>query len=101
MIARPVEELGAQVQRVLIVRTDLDWSVPVEAELLLAVLRIRLNCARFMRPAIYAPDLAALGFRVNVIVIGGVLPHPKTVAAIHVFPTRVGDAAWIRRVTYP
>ena len=60
MIARAVEELLPEIQSVLVVRTHLDGSVPVEAQLLLAILRIRLNGARLVRPAIYPANLSAL-----------------------------------------
>src|SRR5207248_2555129 len=52
-------------------------------------------------PAIYAANLTALCFCINVIWIGGILPHPESVAAIHVFPPRIGHTARIRGVAYP
>ena len=51
--------------------------------------------------SIYAPDLAALVFGINVIRICGIGEHPETIAAVHVFPLRVGDAAGILRFAHP
>ena len=56
---------------------------------------------RFVGVAIHAADLAALGFGIDVGRIGGVFEHPEAVAAEHVFPARIGDAAGIGRIAHP
>src|SRR5690349_1655933 len=101
VIARTEEELGSQIESVLVVGAYLDRSVPVEAQLLLSVLRVGFDGARLMGPAIHAPNLASLSFGVDVVTIGWVFPHPEAVAAVHVFPTRIAHAAGIRRVADP
>ena len=50
--------------------------------------------------SIYARDLAALIFGVNVIGISGIGEHPEPVAVVHVFPLRVGDAPGILRFAH-
>ena len=62
---------------------------------------IGLDGAGFVRVAIHAADLAALGFGIDVVRIGRVFEHPEAVAAEHVFPARVADAAGIRRIAHP
>src|SRR5271170_3480038 len=54
-----------------------------------------------MRVPVYAADLAALCFRVDVVRIRSVLEHPETVAAVHVLPTRVTDATGVGRIAHP
>src|SRR5437773_959419 len=81
-------------------RRQLDWRVPVEPEFFLVVWP-RLDVARLMCLSIYPPDLTALVFGINVIRIRRVGKHPETVAGVHVFPLRVGDAAGILRFAHP
>ena len=54
-----------------------------------------------MGVAVDAADLAALRLGVDVVRIGRILPHPEAVAAVHVLPARIGDAAGIGRVADP
>ena len=54
-----------------------------------------------MRVAIDSANLAALVFRVDVIRISRVLEHPESIAVEHIFPTMIGDAARVLRITYP
>ena len=54
-----------------------------------------------MRVAIHPADVAALVLGVEVIGIGRIGKHPETVAAVHVFPLRVGDSAGILRFAHP
>src|SRR5207302_2331045 len=94
VIARTEQELCADVDGPLFIRRQRDWRVPVEPEFFV-VIWSRLDVARLMCLSIYPPDFAALVFGINVIRIGGVGEHPETVAVVHVFPLRVGDAAGI------
>ena len=57
--------------------------------------------ADLMRVAVDAADLAALGFGIEIVGIGGIFKYPEAIAAEHVFPARVGDAARIRRIAHP
>src|ERR1043166_4557503 len=54
-----------------------------------------------MGAAIDPANLAALVFRVDVVWVSGVLKHPKSIAIEHIFPTMIGDATWVLRITYP
>ena len=54
-----------------------------------------------VRMPVHPADLAALGFGINVIRVGRIFEYPETVAAINVFPARIGDAARIRRIAHP
>ena len=100
MIARAKEELRAHVDRALLVRRKRDRRVPIPAQLLLVV-RLRLNVAPLVRVTIYSPDESALRFRVKIIGIARVREHPEAVAAVHVFPLRIGDAARVLRLADP
>ena len=51
--------------------------------------------------SIYPADLAALVFGINIIRIRGIREHPETIAAVHVFPLRVSNAARILGLAYP
>ena len=100
VIARAEKKLRADVDRPFLVRRKRDRRVPVEAQLFLVV-RLGLNVARFVRVAIYPADVAALVFGIKVIGIRRIGEHPETVAVVHVFPLRVGDAAGILRFADP
>src|SRR5205823_15121798 len=89
VIARAKEKLCANINRSLLVRRKRNWRIPVKPELFL-VIRSWLDVARFMRVAIYAPNLAALIFSIDVIGISRIRKHPKAIAAVHVFPPRIG-----------
>src|ERR1051325_8791561 len=54
-----------------------------------------------MGAAIDSANLTALGFRVDVVWVSRVLKHPKSIAIEHIFPTMIGDATWVLRITYP
>src|SRR5580658_2953642 len=54
-----------------------------------------------MRYAIDPADRPALRFGVNIIRVRRIFPSPKAVPAEHVFPTRIADAAGIRRIAHP
>src|SRR5438067_13672985 len=54
-----------------------------------------------MGVAIYPPDGTALLLGVEIIAIGRIGEHPEAVAAEHVFPLRVVDAAGILRLAHP
>src|SRR5205807_4198723 len=94
VIARTEQELCADVDGPLFIRRQRDWRVPVEPEFFVVVWSW-LNVARLMCLSIYPTDLAALVFGINVIRIRRVGKHPETIAVVHVFPLRVGDAARI------
>src|SRR5579859_100925 len=98
MISRTEEELRADVNGALLVRAQMDWRIPVEVQLLLIVLRLRLDVASAQRVPVNSGNFAALRFRVNIIRVCRVFKYPETIAAINVFPSRVGDAAGIRRI---
>ena len=51
--------------------------------------------------AIDAAEFPALRFRIDVVRVGGIFPRPEAVAAVHVLPTRVGDAARVGRIADP
>src|SRR6266404_6194444 len=101
MIARPKEELRANVNGAFLVRAEMDWRIPVEVQLLLVVLRLRLDVAPAQRVPVNSGNFAALRFRVNVIRICRVFKYPKTVTTVNVFPARISDAAGIRRIAHP
>src|SRR5207237_10240517 len=69
-ITRPEEELRADIDRAALRGTDVDGRVPVETQLLLLVMRQRLDIARLMRAPVDAADRAALGFLADVFGIG-------------------------------
>src|SRR5438045_9369117 len=94
------QELRSDVDCSFLVRRKRDRRIPVEPELLI-VIRPRLNVAAFMCVPIYASDFPALILRIDVILISGIVEHPKPIAVEHVFAARVGDPAGIRRAAYP
>ncbi len=100
LVARAEQELRAHVERALLVGREVQRRVPVEAQLL-ARARLRLDVARLVRVLVHARDRAALVFGVEVVGIGRVGEHPEAVAAVHVLPAAVGDAAGIGRVAHP
>ena len=101
MIARAEQELCPNVDCAFLVRAHVNRGVPVEAKFFLAIIGQRLDSPPFVRVAIHAADFSALRFGVDVVGIGRVFEHPEAVAAIHVFPARVGDAAGIGRISHP
>ena len=82
------------------VRRKCDRRIPVEPQFLV-VIWPRLDVASCMRFTIDSADLASLIFRVDVIRVSRVLEHPESIAVEHVFPTMIGDAARVLRITYP
>src|SRR5512132_2752757 len=54
-----------------------------------------------MRVTIDSANLAALVFGIDVVRVSRVLEHPESIAVEHIFPTIIGDAAWVLRITYP
>jgi hypothetical protein len=100
-VARAEEVLRAEVERALLRRAQVDGRVPVEAQLLLFVTGERLDVARLVGLAVNAPDVAALRLGVDVVGVFGVGEHPEAVAAVHVLPLRVADAAGVGRVADP
>src|SRR5207253_11377258 len=100
-VARAEEILRTDIHRPVASRTDVDGSVPVEAQLFFLVTRQRPDPARFMSLPVDATDLAALILGVDVGRIGGIGEHPESVAAVHVLPAAAGDSAGILRVADP
>src|SRR2546423_2609697 len=100
-VARAEEILRADIYCPVPRRTYVNRSVPIEAELLLLVARQWLDGPRLVRLAVDAPDLTALVFGVDVVLIGGIYEHPESVAAIHVLPAAAGDAARVLRISDP
>src|SRR6266699_6956064 len=100
MVARTKQRLRADINRSLFVRRQSDWRVPIESQLFLVV-RPRFDVARFMGVPVHAADLATLVFGVEVVRIGRIWEHPESIAVIHIFPLRIGDATGILRLTYP
>jgi hypothetical protein len=100
VIARTEQKLRADVDRALLVRRERDRRVPVPAQLFVVV-RLRLDRAYLVRVPVDARDRAALVLGVDVVRIGRVLEHPEAVAAVHVLPARVRDAAGIGAVADP
>src|SRR5215471_9949686 len=79
----------------------MDRRIPVEVQLLLVVLRLRLDAAPAQRVAVYSGNFAALRLSVNVVRIGRVFKHPEAIAPVNIFPARIADAAGIRGVAHP
>src|SRR6202043_835015 len=100
-VAGPEEELRADVDGALLLLAHMDRRVPVEAELAFLVVREGLEGTSLVRLAVHASDLAALRLRVDESRIGRVGEHPEAVAAEHVLPLVVGDAAGIVRLANP
>ncbi len=100
MVARAKHELRADVHGALFIRTEHQRRVPVKAQLRLAVPRIRLDGARFVRHAVDPLDFTALRLDVDISRVGGIFPHPEAVAAAHIFPARIAHAAGIRRIRH-
>ena len=94
------EELRRDVDDALLRRARGDGRVPVEAQLLL-VQGLRLHVARRHRPAIDAPDEAALRFDVDRLRIGGIGHCPEAVTAVEVLPAPVADSAAVSGVADP
>src|SRR6266852_5927152 len=92
VVARTEKKLRATINSPLFIGAHVNWSVPVKAQLLLTVFGKRLDGSCLVRVAIDAPNLAALGFRVDIGWIGRVFEHPKTIAIVHIFPARIADA---------
>src|SRR5579864_6173577 len=101
MVARTEEELRADVNGAFLIRAEVDWSIPVEVQLLFFVLRLWLDVASAQRVTVYSGNLTALRFGINIIGVCRVFKYPETVAAVNVFPARVGDAARIRGIAHP
>ena len=95
------EILGANVDRSILRRTDVNGRVPVEAELFLPVARKRLDRTALVRLSVDTRDFPALVFGVHVVLIGRIDEHPEPVAAVHVLPATVGNAARIFGVADP
>ena len=101
VIARAEHELRADVDGALLIRTEHQRRVPIEAQLRLAVPRVRLNGARFVRDTVHPLDFPALRLHIDVSRVGGIFPHPEAVAAAHVLPARIAHAAGIGRIAHP
>src|ERR1700737_962488 len=95
VVARTEQKLRANINGPLFIGAHVNWSVPVKAQLLLTVFGKRLDGSYLVGVAVDAPDLAALGFRVNIGWIGRVFEHPKTIAIVHIFPARIADATGV------
>ena len=76
-------------------------SIPIEVQLLLAVFRKGLDRPDFVRVTIDAANFSSLCFRVKVRAVGWVFKDPEAITTEHIFPARVGNAAWIGRVSLP
>ena len=94
VIAGPKQELRADVDCSLLIRGKRNRRIPVPPEFLI-IIWSRLDVASRMRVAIDPANLAALIFGIDVIRVSRVLEHPESIAVVHVFPTMIGDAAWI------
>src|SRR3982074_399148 len=87
-IARAEQELRSNVNCPLIflVGAHVDWRVPVEAQLLLAIIRPGFKTATLVGMPIYAAYLAALRLGVNVVGIGSIFERPETITAENILP---------------
>src|ERR1700722_16071029 len=101
MVAGAKQKLRPDVDRSLLIRAHVNRSVPVEAQLLLAIIRPRFQATSLMRVAIDSPDFSPLRLGVNIGRIGRIFEHPETVATVHVFPARVTYSARIGRIADP
>ena len=101
IVARAEEELRADVERAVLRGAHVDRRVPVEAQLPFLVAGQRLDVADLVRLAVDAADVAALRFGVEVRRVGGIDEHPEAVAAVHVLPLRLRDAAGELRLADP
>ena len=88
--------MRTNINRALFVGAHVDGGIPVEAQLLLVVIRLRLDVAAIQRMPVDAANISALGFGVDPIRIRRVGKHPESIAAEQVLPTRIADAAGIR-----
>src|SRR5579859_569863 len=101
MIARTKKKLSTDIDGAFFVGAHMQRSVPVEAQLSFSIIGLWFNEPGFQGDAIHAANLTALGFGVNVVGIGRVSKDPKTIAAKQIFPTAVGDAAWVLGIADP
>src|SRR5689334_8223577 len=65
VVGGPEKELRTQIKSAVL--TNMDRSVPVEPQLPFAVAGQRLDAARLVRLAVYAADIAALRFGIQII----------------------------------
>src|SRR5579872_1101313 len=101
MIARTEKVLRRNVQSSLLVGAHVNRGVPVETQLGLAVIGLGLNEARFESGAVHAADVPALGFRVDVVGIGGIGEGPEAIAAKKIFPAIIGDPVGVLGIADP
>jgi len=69
--------------------------IPVEAQFLFVVLRLRLDALTAQRVTINSSDLATLCLRVNVVRVSRVFKCPESVTTKDIFPSRIGNASGI------
>ena len=101
MIARPEQELRADVNGPFFIWAHVDRRVPVKAQFLFVIVGIRGDASSFQRMSVHAANRAALRFGVDVVGVGWILERPKSIAAINVLPLRVGNAARVGGIAYP
>src|ERR1700722_6766162 len=95
------QELRPDIDGSLLLWTHMHRRVPVEAQLLFAVVRFWLDEARLQSEPIDAGDKAALRFRINVTGIGWIRKRPESVSAAKIFPPAIGNPAGILGVAHP
>src|ERR1700730_14866761 len=95
VVTRTEQKLRANINSPLFIGAHVNWSIPVEAQLLLTVFGKRLDGPCLVRVAIDAPNLAALGFRVKISWIRRDFEHPKTITTVHIFPARIADTTGV------
>ena len=100
VVARPEEELRAEIDRALLGRRGVDRRVPVEMQLLV-VACFRLNVAHRASPPVESCDVAPLSLRVNRLGVGGIRNRPESVAVWNCFPSGIRDASRMRGVADP
>src|SRR6266851_10315507 len=101
VVARAEQELRSDVEGALLIRAHVNGRIPIEAQLALAIIRLRLDASRFERGPIHAADGTALGLGVYVTWFGGIGKDPESISAIEILPAAVGNAAGVGGIAHP
>ena len=92
MVTGPKKKLRAHINRALLVGAQMNRGIPIEAQSTFTVFLLRFNVAALQSAPVHPRDVAPLRFHVGVIFVSRIRECPKSISAVQILPTPVGNS---------
>ena len=79
----------------------MNGGVPIESELPFSIIGLRLNRPALQGVEVYAAEIPALRFHIDIGCVCGIGKRPEAVSAKQVFPAAIGNPSRVLRIPHP